>query len=144
TAMLMLLTPLRHLAELNGPLQRGLAASDAVFSLVDAQPERVGGHVLAQRARGRLEFRDVSFTYPDQATPALSGINLVIQPGETVAFVGMSGSGKSTLVNLVPNFYSAGSGQISLDDMPVEQIALASLRSQMAMVSQNVVLFDDT
>lgn len=144
TAMLMLLTPLRHLAELNGPLQRGLAASDVVFRLIDAQPEREGGQVLTQRALGKLEFSNVSFSYPEQATPALSGINLTIRPGETVAFVGMSGSGKSTLVNLVPNFYAVGSGEIRLDDMPIDQIALTSLRSQMAMVSQNVVLFDDT
>ncbi len=144
TAMLMLLTPLRHLAELNGPLQRGLAAADAVFRLIDAPPERVGGQVLTQRAHGKLEFVEVNFSYPEQAASALSDINLTIQPGETVAFVGMSGSGKSTLVNLVSNFYSASSGEIRLDEKPIEQIALTSLRSQMAMVSQNVVLFDDT
>lgn len=144
TAMLMLLTPLRHLAELNGPLQRGLAASDAVFRLIDAQPERMGGKTLAQRVQGRLDFIDVGFTYPEQTTPALFGVNLTVKPGETVAFVGMSGSGKSTLVSLVPNFYPVSSGEIRLDDVPIERIALPSLRSQMAMVSQNVVLFDDT
>jgi subfamily B ATP-binding cassette protein MsbA len=144
TAMLMLLTPLRHLAELNGPLQRGLAASEAAFRLIDALPERAGGEVLAQRVRGRLDFIDVSFTYPEQATPALSGINLTVKSGETVAFVGMSGSGKSTLVSLVPNFYPVSSGEIRLDEVPIERIALTSLRAQMAMVSQNVVLFDDT
>jgi subfamily B ATP-binding cassette protein MsbA len=144
TAMLMLLTPLRHLAEVNGPLQRGLAASDAVFRLIDAQPERTGGETLTRRAQGRLDFINVSFTYPEQTTPALYGLNLTVKPGETVAFVGMSGSGKSTLVNLVPNFYAPSSGEIRLDDVPIERIALTSLRSQMAMVSQNVVLFDDT
>jgi subfamily B ATP-binding cassette protein MsbA len=144
TAMLMLLTPLRHLAELNGPLQRGLAASDAVFRLIDAQPERTGGETLAQRVQGRLDFIDVGFSYPEQTTPVLFGINLTVKPGETVAFVGMSGSGKSTLVSLVPNFYPVSSGEIRLDDVPIERIALPSLRSQMAMVSQNVVLFDDT
>ena len=144
TAMLMLLNPLRHLAELNGPLQRGLAASDAVFRLIDAPPERTGGKALAQRATGKIDFIDVSFTYPEQSTPALTNINLTVMPGETVAFVGMSGSGKSTLVNLVPDFYPVSSGEIRLDDTPLEQIALTSLRSQMAMVSQNVVLFDDT
>jgi subfamily B ATP-binding cassette protein MsbA len=144
TAMLMLLTPLRHLAEVNGPLQRGLAASDAVFRLIDAQPERTGGETLTQRAQGRLDFIDVGFSYPEQATPALSGINLTVKPGETVAFVGMSGSGKSTLVSLVPSFYAPSSGEIRLDDVPIERITLTSLRSQMAMVSQNVVLFDDT
>ncbi|CAN5206407.1 lipid A export permease/ATP-binding protein MsbA [soil metagenome] len=144
TAMLMLLTPLKHLAEVNGPLQRGLAAAQAVFSLTDATPERTGGKTLTARAAGRLDFIDVGFSYPNQATPSLSHVNLTVMPGETVAFVGMSGGGKSTLVNLVPDFYSVGSGEIRLDETPIEQISLESLRAQMAMVSQNVVLFDDT
>ncbi|MBC7499519.1 MAG: lipid A export permease/ATP-binding protein MsbA [Herminiimonas sp.] len=144
TAMLMLITPLKHLAEINGPLQRGLAAAEAVFTLIDAPVERTGGKSLPARAEGRLDFDDVGFTYPGQAQTALTHINLTIMPGETVAFVGMSGGGKSTLVNLVPSFYSATSGEIRLDGVPVESIALDSLRVQMAMVSQNVVLFDDT
>jgi subfamily B ATP-binding cassette protein MsbA len=144
TAMLMLLTPLKHLAEVNGPLQRGLSAAEAVFSLIDAAPERVTGKALARRAAGRLDFIDVGFTYPGQTQPALSHINLTIMPGETVAFVGMSGGGKSTLVNLVPDFYPVTSGEIRLDGEPIEQISLDSLRAQMAMVSQHVVLFDDT
>jgi subfamily B ATP-binding cassette protein MsbA len=144
TAMLMLLTPLKRLAEVNGPLQRGMAASEAVFGLIDAAPERTTGTPLTQRSSGRLEFDDVSFSYPGQAQRALSHINLAIMPGETVAFVGMSGGGKSTLVSLVPNFYSVSSGEIRLDGRPIEDISLASLRAQIAMVSQNVVLFDDT
>jgi subfamily B ATP-binding cassette protein MsbA len=144
TAMLMLLTPLKHLAEINGPLQRGLSASEAVFALIDSRPERTSGKTLPGRAAGKLEFDDVSFAYPGQAQPALAHIKLTIRPGETVAFVGMSGGGKSTLVNLVPGFYSATGGEIRLDGEPIEQISLASLRAQMAMVSQNVVLFDDT
>ena len=144
TAMLMLITPLKHLAEVNGPLQRGLAAAEAVFALIDASPERTGGAQLTQRAAGRLDFIDVGFTYPGQQQPALGRIDLQILPGETVAFVGMSGGGKSTLVNLVPNFYSVDRGEIRLDGQPIESIALESLRAQMAMVSQNVVLFDDT
>jgi subfamily B ATP-binding cassette protein MsbA len=144
TAMLMLLTPLKHLAELNGPLQRGLAASDVVFGLIDAAPERTSGKILHKRAAGRLDFVDVSFQYPGQAQFALSKINLTIMPGETVAFVGMSGGGKSTLVNLVPEFYPTTSGEIRLDGEPIARISLDSLRVQMAMVSQHVVLFDDT
>jgi subfamily B ATP-binding cassette protein MsbA len=144
TAMLMLLTPLKRLAEVNGPLQRGMAASEAVFGLIDAAPERTTGRPLLQRATGKLEFDDVSFSYPGQTQRALSGINLTIMPGETVAFVGMSGGGKSTLVSLVPNFYSVSSGEIRLDGQPIEDITLGSLRAQIAMVSQNVVLFDDT
>ena len=144
TAMLMLLTPLKHLAEVNGPLQRGLAASDAVFELIDTQPERTGGRQLDARADGRLDFIDVGFTYPGQQQPALADIDLTVMPGETIAFVGMSGGGKSTLVNLVPGFYDATQGEIRLDGMPIGELALGSLRAQIAMVSQNVVLFDDT
>lgn len=144
TAMLMLLAPLKHLAEVNGPLQRGLAAAEAVFGLIDAPPERTTGNMLHGRASGRLDFINVSFSYPGQNQAALSNINLIITPGETVALVGMSGGGKSTLVNLVPDFYSVTEGEIRLDGEPIEQIALESLRAQMAMVSQNVVLFDDT
>ncbi|MDB5838184.1 MAG: msbA, partial [Herminiimonas sp.] len=144
TAMLMLLAPLKRLAEVNGPLQRGLSAAEAVFGLIDAAPERTTGATLPRRASGRLDFIDVGFTYPGQARPALSKVNLTIMPGETVAFVGMSGGGKSTLVSLVPDFYPVSSGEIRLDNQPIEQISLASLRAQIAMVSQNVVLFDDT
>lgn len=144
TAMLMLMTPLKRLAEINGPLQRGLAAADVVFGLIDSEPERTTGKILPARALGRLDFIDVSFSYPGQHKAALSHINLTVMPGETVAFVGMSGGGKSTLVNLVPGFYAAHEGEIRLDGEPIEQIALESLRAQMAMVSQNVVLFDDT
>ena len=144
TAMLMTLTPLKHLAGVNGPVQRGLAAGESVCGLIDAKPERTDGAVLSKRANGKLEFIDLGFTYPLQTRPALSKINLTIEPGETVALVGMSGGGKSTLVNLVPEFYSLNAGHIELDGKPISQIALTSLRAQMAMVSQNVVLFDDT
>ncbi|WP_025916575.1 lipid A export permease/ATP-binding protein MsbA [Herminiimonas sp. CN] len=144
TAMLMLLTPLKHLAEVNGPLQRGLSAAESVFELIDAPSERSTGKILQARAEGRLDFVDVGFSYPDQNRAALSHIDLRVMPGETIAFVGMSGGGKSTLVNLVPGFYSASSGEIRLDDVPIEQIALTSLRAQIAMVSQHVVLFDDS
>lgn len=144
TAMLMLLTPLKHLAEVNGPLQRGMAAAGSVFELIDAPAERGTGKVLSGRASGRLDFIDVGFSYPGQNQAALSHINLTVMPGETIAFVGMSGGGKSTLANLVPGFYSVAEGEIRLDGEPVEQISLESLRRQMAMVSQSVVLFDDT
>ncbi|HJV74463.1 MAG TPA: lipid A export permease/ATP-binding protein MsbA [Noviherbaspirillum sp.] len=144
TAMLMLLTPLKHLAEVNGPLQRGMAAADSVFEIIDSAPERTTGITLSGRASGRLDFVDVGFSYPGQSQQALSHINLTVMPGETVAFVGMSGGGKSTLVSLVPEFYAPTSGEIRLDGQSIRQIALDSLRKQIAMVSQNVVLFDDT
>lgn len=144
TAMLMTLTPLKHLAAVNGPLQRGLAAGTTVFGIIDATPEREGGVVLRERAKGRLDFEGLGFRYPGSREPALSGIQLSIAPGETIALVGMSGGGKTTLVNLVPEFYAATEGRILLDGQPISEIALSSLRAQMAMVSQNVVLFDDT
>lgn len=144
TAMLMTLTPLKHLAAINGPLQRGLAAGEIVFGLIDTPPERTSGKILDQRVAGRLEFVQVSFTYPEEKQAALTNISLRIEPGETIALVGMSGGGKSTLVNLVPEFYPVSDGCILLDGEPISDIALTSLRAQMAMVSQNVVLFDDT
>lgn len=144
TAMLMTLTPLKHLAAVNGPLQRGLAAGTTVFGIIDAHAEREGGAVLRERAKGRIEFERVGFSYTDQRQPALADIQLSIAPGETVALVGMSGGGKTTMVNLVPEFYVATEGRILLDGQPINEIALSSLRAQMAMVSQNVVLFDDT
>ncbi|HEX2603855.1 MAG TPA: lipid A export permease/ATP-binding protein MsbA [Oxalicibacterium sp.] len=144
TAMLMLLAPLKSIAEVNGPLQRGLTAAEAVFGLIDEEPERTTGKTLEGRASGRLDFVDLSFSYPGHQQRALRNIGLSIQPGETVAFVGMSGGGKSTLVNLVPGFYPVTQGEIRLDGESIEQIALPSLRKQIAMVSQHVVLFDDT
>ena len=144
TAMLMTLTPLKHLAAVNGPLQRGLAAGSTVFGIIDADPERETGVVLHERASGKLDFEHVGFRYPNQKQAALSDISLNIAPGETIALVGMSGGGKTTLVNLVPEFFAPTEGRILLDGQPISDIALTSLRAQMAMVSQHVVLFDDT
>ena len=144
TAMLMTLTPLKHLAAVNGPLQRGLAAGSTVFGIIDAAPERETGNVLLERASGKLDFERVGFSYPNQKQAALSDISLSIAPGETIALVGMSGGGKTTLVNLVPEFFVPTEGRILLDGQPISDIALISLRAQMAMVSQHVVLFDDT
>jgi subfamily B ATP-binding cassette protein MsbA len=144
TNMLMILAPLKQLAEINGPLQRGLSASDAVFTMIDAQVERTDGRTLGERATGKLDFVNVGFTYRGAEKPALNNINLSVQPGETIAFVGTSGGGKSTLVNLVPEFEKVTSGEILLDGEAIGNLALTSLRAQMAMVSQHVVLFDDT
>lgn len=143
-AMLLILTPLKHLANVSAPLQRGVAAAQRVFAMIDEPVERTGGRQLSQRAHGRVEFRNVSFRYGGANEPALKDVNLAIEPGETVALVGMSGGGKTTLVNLVPEFYPLAGGEILLDGTPIAQIELQSLRSQIAMVSQNVVLFDDT
>ncbi|MBY0571097.1 MAG: lipid A export permease/ATP-binding protein MsbA [Burkholderiaceae bacterium] len=144
TLMLLLLTPLKRLADLNGPMQRGLAASESVFGLIDTPPETDSGENLTVRAQGKLEFVATSFAYPGQEQRALNDINLSIQPGETIALVGMSGGGKTSLVNLVPRFYMPADGDILLDGRSLSAISLSSLRQQIAMVSQNVVLFDDT
>jgi subfamily B ATP-binding cassette protein MsbA len=143
-AMLLILTPLKHLANISGPLQRGIAAGERVFAMMDEASERTDGLALSGRVQGRLEFRNVSFRYPGAADMALKNLNLSVEPGETLALVGMSGGGKTTLVNLVPEFYPLLSGEILLDGTPISQIALRSLRQQMAMVSQNVMLFNDT
>jgi subfamily B ATP-binding cassette protein MsbA len=144
TMMLMLLTPLKSLAEVNGPMQRGIAAAETVFAMIDAPVEQDSGTRVIGRAAGRLQFEGVTFTYPNAQAPALSNLTLEVQPGQTVALVGVSGGGKSTFVNLVTRFYDPQLGRILLDGVPYAELALASLRAQLAMVSQNVVLFDDT
>ncbi len=144
TQMLMLLAPLKSLVEVNGPLQRGMAAAETVFGMADAPIEPDSGSVTIARARGHLRFEHVSFRYGDKAPLALDDVTLEIEPGQTVALVGMSGGGKSTFVNLVTRFYQPQSGRITLDGVAYDDIRLASLRAQLAMVSQNVVLFDDT
>jgi len=142
--MLMLLGPLKHLADLNGPLQRGLAAAENVFALLDRQAEPDAGTRTMGRARGEVAFESVSFRYPGAARDALSGIDLQIGAGEMVAFVGGSGGGKTTLANLLPRFYSPTGGRILIDGEPIEALTLESLRDQMALVSQDIVLFNDT
>ena len=144
TAMLMLLAPLKRLTEVNAPLQRGLAAAESVFGLIDAPTEEDQGTHLLGRARGEVVFEDVSFTYPTRSEPALSGIRLTIQPGETVALVGASGGGKTTLVNMLPRFYAPDAGRIRLDGIDLQALSLESLRGNIALVSQDVVLFNDS
>jgi subfamily B ATP-binding cassette protein MsbA len=144
TMMLMLLTPLKALSEVNGPMQRGMAAAETVFTMIDSPVENDTGTHQLGRSRGHLQFKDVTFSYPGTQAPALSGVTLEMQPGQTVALVGMSGGGKSTFVNLVTRFYDPQAGSVVLDGVPYHDIALISLRAQLAMVSQNVILFDDT
>ncbi len=144
TLMLMLLQPLKALVEVNGPMQRGLSAAETVFAMVDAPLEEDTGTLTLGRAKGHLRLEQVSFRYSDKDGPALSDVSLDIAPGSTVALVGISGGGKSTIVNMVTRFYTPQAGRLMLDGVPYEQITLASLRAQLAMVSQNVVLFDDT
>ncbi|MFJ1468574.1 lipid A export permease/ATP-binding protein MsbA [Massilia orientalis] len=144
TLMLMLLTPLKALAEVNGPMQRGIAAAETVFSLIDAPVEHDPGTRIIARAQGHVRFEHVKFRYPNAQSLALDDVSLEVKPGQTVALVGMSGGGKSTFVNLVTRFYEPEAGRILLDGIPYQDIQLPSLRAQLALVSQNVVLFDDT
>ncbi len=144
TQMLMLLAPLKALVEVNGPMQRGMAAAETVFGMADSPAEPDPGTRVLGRARGDLRFENVTFRYSDKDPVALTDVTLDIAAGQTVALVGMSGGGKSTLVSLVARFYSPQSGRMLLDGVPYDEIKLASLRAQMALVGQNVVLFDDT
>jgi subfamily B ATP-binding cassette protein MsbA len=144
TMMLMLLQPLKALVEVNGPMQRGMAAAETVFAMIDAPLEADAGTRVLGRATGALRFEQVRFRYAPHNALALDDVTLEVQAGQTVALVGMSGGGKSTLVNLVTRFHTPDAGRILLDGVPYDEIALASLRAQLAMVSQNVVLFDDT
>jgi len=144
TAMMLLLAPIKHLTALNPHIHRGLAAAESVFGLIDAPAEDDRGKLALGRARGELAFENVSFTYPMRAEPALAGVNLHIRPGETVALVGPSGGGKTTLVILVPRFYAPGAGRILLDGQDLQALTLDSLRANVALVSQEVVLFNDS
>jgi subfamily B ATP-binding cassette protein MsbA len=143
-AMLMLTAPLKRITSVNEPLQRGLAAAESIFELLNQTAEADHGTVTIPRARGEIRFENVSLRYGDSAQPALDRVDLVIAPGETVALVGASGSGKTSLVNLVPRFYRATGGRICLDGHDLEELSLASLRANIALVSQDVVLFNDT
>ncbi len=143
-AMAMILSPLKKLTTVNSHLQRGLAAAESLFELLDTQPEADQGKREIARARGQLDFEQVGFRYPGSARDALCDIELHIAPGEHVALVGASGSGKSTLVKLIPRFYPVTRGCLRLDGIAVDELTLASLRRQIALVSQDIVLFDDT
>jgi subfamily B ATP-binding cassette protein MsbA len=140
----MLLQPLKRLTSINEQLQKGLAACESVFGLIDAIPEEDRGTVVLDRARGAVRFDDVSLAYPSGARPALAHVSLDVKPGETVALVGPSGSGKSSLIHLLPRFYHPSQGRITVDGHDLEALTLESLRRQIALVSQNVVLFNDT
>jgi subfamily B ATP-binding cassette protein MsbA len=144
TAMLMLLAPLRHLTEINAPLQRGLASAESVFELLDEPDEEDAGKVVLERARGAIEFERVSMTYPGASRAALDEVSIRIEPGETIALVGPSGGGKTTLVNMLPRFYQPGSGRILIDGVDLREIGLHSLRGNIALVSQDVALFNDS
>jgi subfamily B ATP-binding cassette protein MsbA len=144
TALMLIPESLRSLVNVGGPLQQGVAAGQSVFDLLDQPTEGSGGTVPISRARGDIEFRDVSFTYGADKGAVLHRVSFHVRPGETVAIVGRSGSGKTTLVGLVPRFHDVDSGAILLDGVDVREYRLMDLRSQISLVSQDVILFNDT
>lgn len=143
-AMLLLMPPIRHLSDLSGSTATMIAAADSLFETIDEIPEEDPGTRELKECRGAVRFEDVSFTYPGKETPAVKNFTLDVKPGEMIALVGSSGSGKSTLVNLIPRFWAATEGEIYFDGIPQSELTLRSLRDQIALVSQDVVIFDDT
>ena len=144
TATGIMLKPIKKLSEINAVLQRGLAAAEDVFAQLDEPLEIDQGAHVVPRVKGRVEFRDVSFVYERGGSRSLDRVSFIVEPGMTVALVGRSGSGKSTLTSLLARFYLPEAGQVLIDGLPIEDYSLASLRRQIALVSQQVTLFNDT
>ncbi len=143
-ALLMLISPIKHLTEMNEELQVALAAAQSIFTVIDVKPELDEGDKPLPRSRGEIEFKHVGITYNNTKRPALSDISFNIKPGEKLALVGRSGGGKTTLVNLLPRFYELQQGQVLLDGVDIRSLPLANLREQFSLVSQDVILFNDT
>lgn len=143
-AMTMMLAPIKRLTNIHSSIQRGIVAAESIFELLDREAEKDTGALRIERARGAIEYHNVSFAYDTGKGRVLENINLGIEPGQTVAFVGRSGSGKSTLVSLLPRFYDLSIGRITLDGHDIRDLALESLRNQIALVGQEVILFNDT
>ncbi len=143
-AMLALLKPMKNLTNVSSSIQKGIAAAESIFALLDQPQEKDSGHRKPHTVQGHLQFKDLSFYYPQSERKILNHINLEISAGKTTAFVGKSGAGKSTLVKLIPRFYDNYEGMILLDGHDLRDIELHALRDQIAIVSQNVMLFNDT
>ncbi|BCR28595.1 lipid A export ATP-binding/permease protein MsbA [Aeromonas caviae] len=144
TSMMMLLKPLKSLTDVNNQFQRGITACQSLFGLLDTTPEQDTGTRTLERARGEIEFRNVTFTYPTKETPALRNISFKVEAGKSVALVGRSGSGKSTIASLLTRFYDIEEGEILLDGVNIREYRLSELRKQYALVSQHVHLFNDS
>ncbi len=143
-ALLMLIAPVKTLTGLNEELQVSLAAAQSVFELIDSAPEDDNGAKELARVQGEITFEHVTLQYANAKRPALKDLNFSVQPGEKIALVGRSGGGKTTLVNLLPRFYEAQQGRVLLDGVDVRDLSLKSLRQQFSLVSQDVILFNDT
>jgi len=143
TAMVLLMTPLKRLTNVNAMIQKGIAAAGSIFSLIDEKDEVDQGTLEAKRMEGFISFRDVNFSYDDNKQ-TLKGINLTINPNEKLAIVGKSGSGKTTLVNLIPRFYEISTGNLMIDAENIQNYSLRSLRTNISLVTQEVTLFNDT
>lgn len=144
SAMMLLMPPLQHLAGLNATFASISVSAKSIFDTMDEAVEEDKGTVELKDVRGAIEFKDVHLTYPETTREAIKGVTLSVRPGEHVALVGLSGSGKSSMVNLVPRFWSVTSGAVTVDGVNVEDCTLTSLRNHIAVVSQNVILFDTT
>ena len=143
-ALLMLIAPIKHLTAMNEEVQVGLAAAQSVFGVIDIEPEADDGKQVLARSHGEIEFKSVSLSYQNAKRPALNDISFTIKPGEKLALVGRSGGGKTTLVNLLPRFYELQQGQVLIDGVDMRSLPLANLREQFSLVSQDVILFNDT
>lgn len=143
-ALMMIISPIKHITSANEDLQIGLAAAQSIFDLIDTPIEQSEGKIEVERAKGEIEFRNVSIRYDNAKKPALDNLSFSIRPGEKIALVGRSGSGKTTLVNLLPRFYELQQGIILLDGVDIRALALKNLRAQYSLVSQDIVLFNDT
>ncbi|MCB1664380.1 MAG: lipid A export permease/ATP-binding protein MsbA [Pseudomonadales bacterium] len=139
----LLAKPIRQLSNVNSVVQRGISAADSIFNLLDETRETDNGQYTVDRVRGEVKFEDVSFAYKE-GEPVLSHVNIQVQPGQSVALVGKSGSGKSTMVSLLPRFYDVEHGRVLIDGVPVQDYTLHNLRHHIALVSQDVVLFEGT
>ena len=143
-AIVLIITPIKRLTALNEQIQIGYAAAVSIFSVMDEKKEKDVGRFNLKKVKGKLEFSDVCFTYPKNNKTVLSDINFSIKAGEKVALVGKSGGGKTTLLNLIPKFYDLNSGSIKLDNLDINKISNISLRKNLALVSQDTILFNDT
>lgn len=139
-----LLRPLRRLTQINSRIQKGIAGAQSVYELLDLKPEQDTGTISLTRAKGAIEYKNVSFHYPETEKTVLQNISFKVNPGEVIAIVGKSGGGKSTLVNLLPRFYDIEKGEIFIDGVNIRDYKLMDLRNQFALVSQHVTLFNDT